>query len=178
MNTRIWICAVGLASAGMVAVAHSGATGNVEKRMAAMSAMQKQIKALAPMMRGLSNYDADAVRTAADVVIAHSGGALTVLFPEGSNAAPSEALDTIWEDWAEFGGLADALTIAAEGMRRAADNGLGAGGAGQGSGMMAGDTSNANPDAEMLADMPVDASFMAMTKVCSNCHTKFRAKRF
>ncbi len=178
MNTRVWISAVGLASAGMMALAHSNATGDVEKRMTAMSAMQKQIKALAPMMRGLSDYDAAAVKTAADVIVAHSGDALTVLFPEGSNAPPSEALDTIWEDWAGFDALADALTVAAEDMRRAADNGLGDGGTGQGSGMLAGDASNANPDAEALADMPVDASFLAMTKVCSNCHTKFRAKRF
>ena len=162
----------------MMALAHSGATGEVKQRMAGMSAMQKQIKALAPMMQGLSDYDADAVRAAADAVIAHSGNALTVLFPKGSDTPPSEALDTIWEDWDGFAALANDLAVAAEGMKRAADNGIGAGGAGQGTAMMTSTAANAAPDADLLADKPADAGFMAMTKVCSNCHSKFRAKRF
>ncbi len=155
-------------------LAHSGATGDVEKRMAGMSTMQKQIKALVPVMRGLVDYDADEVRAAADVVITHSGAALTRLFPEGSNAPPSEALDAIWDNWEGFAALADALATAAEGMKRAAGNGLGDTGAGQGAGMIAGPSA---PDADALSEMPVGASFMAMTQTCSGCHSKFRAER-
>ncbi len=177
MKRRTWISVVALTLAGTMGFSHSGAAGDVEKRMAGMSAMQKQIKALAPIMRGLADYDADAVRAAADTVLAHSGEALTALFPEGSNVHPSEALDTIWDDWDRFAALAEALATTAEGMKRAADNGLGDPGAGQGSGMMTGSGSSAAPDADTLADMPVNASFMAMTRTCSNCHSRFRAER-
>ena len=179
MKIRIWISAAALASIGIAALAHSGAMGEVKERMDGMSAMQKQIKALAPIMRGLSDYDADTVRAAADIVTAHSGEALKALFPEGSNAPPSEALDTIWEDWNEFAALADALAASAEGMKRAADNGIGESAvAGQASGMMASSASSAAVDADRLAEMPVNASFTAMTKICSSCHSKFRAERF
>lgn len=177
MKLRTCIALIVITMAGAMGLAHSGATGDVEKRMAAMSDMQKQVKTLAPIMRGLADYDASAIRAAAETVIAHSGEALTVLFPDGSNAPPSEALNTIWADWDEFARLADVLAVAAEGMKRAADNGLGDPGAGQGSGMMARNQPDATPDADMLADMPVNAGFMAMTQICSQCHLKFRAKR-
>ncbi len=178
MRTRNRISIAALAATMILGSAQIGQANDVDKRMAGMSAMQKQVKALAPIMRGMSEYDADAVRSAADTVITNSGDVMTELFAEGSNAPPSEALDTIWEDWDGFAELANALAVTAEGMKRAAGNGLGGNEPGQGSGMMSDSASNTVLDAETLAEMPVDAAFAAMTRICSSCHSKFRAKKF
>jgi len=177
MKKRTSICAIALTLAAVTGLAHDGAADDVKERMAGMSAMQKQIKVLVPIMRGLADYDADAIRAAADIVIAHSGDAMTTLFPEGSNLPPSEALGAIWDEWDEFAALAEDLATAAEGMKRAADNGLGDSGAGRGSGMTAGNGTDTAPDVDALADMPVNAAFAAMTRTCSDCHSKFRAER-
>ncbi len=116
---------------------------------------------------------------------------MTRLFPEGTGGMPSLALDNIWEDPEEFARIATALGVAAEGMKRASDNGLAASDEGQGASMMGGETANmmGSSDAgmmgggatdvltaEMLADMPINAAFMAVTQSCSACHGKFRAE--
>ncbi len=196
MKAKFWISAFAASSVGLAALAHSGATGVMKERMDAMGEMGDEMKRLAPMMRGQTEYDPDVVRSAADKMIGHAGSQMTGLFPEGSNGKPSEALGAIWKDWEEFAALADALRTSAEGMKRAADNGLagpgdmpaggmmgtgqsmmggGQGMMGTGQGMMSGNqTQMMSP--ELLADMPVNAGFMAVTQTCSACHQKFRAE--
>ena len=196
MRLRTWILATAMTSAGLTALAHSGATGVVKERMDAMVDLGDEMKRLTPMMRGQTEYDPEIVRGAADTMIGHAGSAMTELFPEGSNGKPSEALDAIWEDWDEFAALAEALRANAEGMKRAAENGLagpddmpgggmmgtgqsmmsgGQGMMGTGQGMMSGNqTPMMSP--ELLADMPVNAGFMAVSQTCSACHQKFRAE--
>ena len=196
MRLRTWILATAMTSAGLAALAHSGATGVVKERMDAMVDLGDEMKRLTPMMRGQTEYDPEIVRGAADTMIGHAGSAMTELFPEGSNGKPSEALDAIWEDWDEFAALAEALRANAEGMKRAAENGLagpddmpgggmmgtgqsmmsgGQGMMGTGQGMMSGNqTPMMSP--ELLADMPVNAGFMAVTQTCAACHQKFRAE--
>ena len=203
MNAKFWMTALIASSVGLAALAHSGATGVMKKRMDAMSEMGDEMKRLAPMMRGQTAYDPDVVRSAADTMIGHAGSQMTELFPQGSNAMPSEALDAIWEDWEEFAALAEALRTNAEGMKLAADNGLagpgdmpGGGMMGTGQGMMGtgktmmggtqgmmgtgqgmmGGAPAQMMSTEMLAEMPVNAGFMAVTQTCSACHQKFRAK--
>ncbi len=203
MNVRIWMTALVASSVGLAALAHSGATGVMKERMDAMGEMGDEMKRLAPMMRGQTEYDPDVVRSAADTMIGHAGTQMTELFPEGSNGEPSEALDTIWEDWEEFAALAEALRTSAEGMKLAADNGLvgqgempGGGMMGTGQGMMGtgqtmmggnqpmmgagqgmmGAAPTQMMTTEMLAEMPVNAGFMAVTQTCSACHQKFRAE--
>lgn len=203
MNARIWMTALVASSVGLAALAHSGATGVMKERMDAMGEMGDEMKRLAPMMRGQTEYDPDVVRNAADTMIGHAGAQMTELFPEGSNGEPSEALDTIWEDWEEFTALAEALRTSAEGMKLAADNGLagqgempGGGMMGAGQGMMGtgqtmmggnqpmmgagqgmmGGAPTQMMTTEMLAEMPVNAGFMAVTQTCSACHQKFRAE--
>lgn len=203
MNARIWITALVASSVGLAAMAHSGATGVMKERMDAMGEMGDEMKRLTPMMRGQTEYDPDVVRNAADTMIGHAGTQMTELFPEGSNAKPSEALDAIWEDWQEFAALAEALRTSAEGMKLAADNGLagpgdmpGGGMMGSGNGMMGtgqsmmggnqtmmgtgqgmmGGAPAEMMSTEMLAEMPVNAGFMAVTQTCSACHQKFRAE--
>ncbi len=129
-------------------------------------------------------------------MIGHAGTQMTELFPEGSNGTPSEALDAIWEDWEEFAALAEALRTSAEGMKLAANNGLAGPGDMPGGGMMGtGQTMMGGGQGmmgtgqgmmrsapgqmmttEMLAEMPVNAGFMAVTQTCSACHQKFRAE--
>ncbi len=203
MDARFWITAFIASSVGLAALAHSGATGVVKERMDAMGEMGDEMKRLAPMMRGQTEYDPDVVRSAADTMIGHAGTQMTELFPEGSNGMPSEALDAIWEDWEEFAALAEALRTSAEGMKLAADNGLagpgempGGGMMGSGQGMMGtgqtmmggnqtmmgtgqgmmGGAPAQMMSTEMLAEMPVNAGFMAVTQTCSACHQKFRAE--
>ena len=196
MNARIWMTALVASSVGLAALAHSGATGVMKERMDAMGEMGDEMKRLAPMMRGQTEYDPDVVRSAADTMIGHAGTQMTELFPEGSNGEPSEALDTIWEYWEEFAALAEALRTSAEGMKLAADNGLvgqgempGGGMMGTGQGMMGtgqtmmggnqpmmGAAPTQMMTTEMLAEMPVNAGFMAVTQTCSACHQKFRAE--
>lgn len=203
MQLKTWAMAAAISAVGLATLAHSGATGVMKERMDTMGEMGDEMKRLTPMMRGQTAYDPDVVRNAADTMIGHAGTQMTELFPEGSNGAPSEALDAIWEDWEEFAALAEALRSSAEGMKLAADNGLASPGEMPGSGMMGtdqgmmgtgqnmmgggqgmmgtgqsmmGGTPGQMMTTEMLAEMPVNAGFMAVTQTCSACHQKFRAE--
>ena len=178
---------------GVAALAHSGATGVVKDRMTAMKEMQEAVKSVAPMMSGSAPYDADAVRRAAETFRRHSGAALTEDFPQGSTQAPSEALPAIWQDWDRFEDLAATLGVMADGLSRAADNGLhGAGGAmgsdtmmgsgsmmggssTMGSGMMMGNVDGGmRMNAAQIGQMPADGAFAMTTQVCAACHDRFR----
>jgi cytochrome c556 len=189
------IAAMIATSTAVAAFAHGGAAGIVKERMDAMANMGKAVKAVTPMMRGEVAYDADAVRQAAETFSRHAGEAMTSLFPEGSEGAPSEAKEAIWSKWDEFSALADQLGVFAEGLAGAADNGLmasgdgamssdtmmggGSGMMGGGSGMMGGGTGmmgGAGMTAETIAQMPADGAFTMVTQVCSACHTQFRAE--
>lgn len=183
------------------ALAHGGATGIVKQRMDAMAAMGKVVKTLSEMMRGDTDYDAEAVRKGAEIVKIHAGQAMTSLFPEGSGGNPSEARTEIWQDWETFDELAKQLGIFAEGLSSAAGNGrmmrdgtksdsnmgmsdmMGSGGkkAMHGEGMsnsgMMGDGSSMMMDPAQLAKMPADGVFNMMTRTCSACHTKYRLEK-
>lgn len=186
MRAKTWIASVAVASIGMAAWAHNGATGIVKDRMDGMSAMGRVVKELSPMMRGQIPYDADQVRAAADVMILHAGEQMTRLFPEGSGGMPSAALPSVWGEWEEFSDLAEQLQSYAEGMKIGAENGLAKRQAGKrfsmigaasastmGGGMMG---AAGAMSVEMLAAMPTDAAFTAVAQTCSACHQKFRVK--
>ncbi len=195
----IVVALVSAATAG--AIAHSGATGVVKKRMDAMDAVGDAMKSLTAMMRGKETYDPERVRLEARKINAHSGDSLTKLFPEGSLQPPTEALPAIWTDWERFSELAKQLSTYATALQAAADNqrprrgpagtkpsgsgmmqggpGMMQGGPGMmqgGSGMMQGGT-KVEPSAEMLAQMPPDASFFQLTQTCAACHQDFRKKK-
>ena len=194
MNTRIrMVFAAGaVAFAGVGAFAHSGATGIVKERMEAMKAMGDATKTVGAMFSGEASYDAATIREAAETIRGHAGSAMTELFPEGTNAAPSEAKETIWQDWETFAAMARQLEVMAEGLARAADNGpggtpmasndmmAGAGMMGGSGGMMGGSgmmgSSAPMMDADHLAEMPAEAVFTMMSQTCSACHTRFRAE--
>ena len=196
MRAKVWMASIAIASVGVAAWAHGGATGIVKERMDGMSAMGKAVKELTPMMRVQADYDANRVRSGADVMITHAGEQMTRLFPEGSGGMPSEALPAVWEDWQEFKELAEQLKVYAEGMKLGADNGLATGKTQKGASMMGGtanammgtgDSTTAGLGAgmmgtaapmtvEMFVAMPTDAAFTAVAQTCSACHQKFRAE--
>lgn len=200
MKRATILAAIAVTGMAAAALAHSGATGIVKERMEAMKAMGDAVKAVTPMMQGEAEYDADVMRDAARSFQAHSGEAMTELFPEGSNEAPSEAKDLIWSDWERFEELARDLGVYAKGLEGAVGNGLAGGGnmgagsmmgggsgmgsgsmmgggsmMGSGSGMM-GDAATGMMSAEDIAQMPADAAFNMTTQVCSACHSRFRAE--
>ena len=200
MKRTMILAAIAVTGTAVAALAPSGATGVVKDRMEAMKAMGDAVKTVTPMMRGEAEYDADVMREAARTFQEHSGEAMTELFPEGSNQAPSEAKDLIWSDWERFEDLARQLEVHAEGLEGAAGNGLAGGGnmgtgsmmggssgmgsgsmmggssmMGSGSGMM-GDAATGMMSAEDIAQMPADAAFNMASQVCSACHSRFRAE--
>ena len=186
MVKKILITSVIIASIGVAAMAHNGAKGIVKERMDGMSAMSKAVKALTPIMRGTAEYDADKVRSAADVMIKHAGEQMTSLFPEGTGGMPSAALPAVWDNWEEFSKISNELKAYAEGMKIAAGNGLVNEDEMQDDAMMGGATEGAMGGAmmggeamvmtEMFATMPVNAAFGMVAQTCSACHQKFRAK--
>ena len=115
---------VGVAGIGLVS-AHDGATGVVKERMDLMKGIGDAMKRLAAMFQGEADYDADAVREAAETIRARGGAHMTALFPEDSLHKPSEALPTVWEDWAAFERYAKDLETFSAALAAAADNAFG-----------------------------------------------------
>lgn len=200
MKRTTFLAAIVVTGTAATAFAHSGATGIVKERMVAMKAMGDAVKTVTPMMQGEAEYEAEVMREAARTFQEHSGEAMTELFPEGSNEAPSEAKDLIWSDWERFEDLARQLDVYADGLEGAAGNGITGGGnmgtgsmmggssgmgsgsmmggssmMGSGSGMM-GDAATGMMSAEDIAQMPADAAFNMTAQVCSACHSRFRAE--
>lgn len=190
---RAALTAITMTFVGVGALAHSGATGVVKERMEAMKSMGDATKTIAAMFSGEADYDAASVRSAANTIRMHAGSAMTEMFPEGSNGAPSEAKDTIWQDWETFSAMATQLEAYAEGLGRASENAPGgmptasgnmmggasmmggSGGMMGGAGMMGGNAASMM-DADQLAEMPAESVFTMMSQSCSACHTRFRAE--
>lgn len=185
-----WAAVAAIGVAGGV-LAHGGATGIVKERMDGMVALGKSVKAITPMMMEQESYDASKVVEFGAIVRAHSGEALTKLFPEGSGGMPSEAKENVWSDWDEFVALADYLERLGEGIAKAATNGVGSGSSagmnqsmmggttsmmGDSTGMMGGGIAGDMMSVDMIGEMPVDRVFTMISQTCSACHTKFRAE--
>ncbi|PCI05080.1 MAG: cytochrome C [Hyphomicrobiales bacterium] len=190
MKTKTTFVA-GLFTIGTVitALAHGGATGIVKERMDAMSVMGKTVKTLSSMMRGEIPFNETAVIEGALAIKAHAGEKLTGLFPKDNHNTGSEARDEIWSNWDEFKAISNQLSVMADGLEAAADNGLmhstksksstmmgtGASMMTKGDGMMG--NASSMPDLALLATMPTDGVFNMLTKTCSSCHTKFRLEK-
>lgn len=187
MKTKFTLAAVAAIGVASAALAHSGATGIVKERMVAMSSMADAVKKIAPMMSGAVDYDADAVRDAAEEIGKHAGPSMTRLFPEDGENMASYVKPAIWEDWNTFSDLAERLHTYSEGLALAAENGpamsdqrmadagsMMGGGMMGASSMMGGMGSDATMGREELADMPADKVFSLVSNTCSSCHTRFR----
>jgi cytochrome c556 len=126
--------------------AHEHATGVVKERMDSMESMAKAMKAITRRIR--DNRDAELVK--ADARSIHTlAQTMTSMFPPGSNQHPSEARESIWQNWSDF--EAKAKSLAAESDKLA----------------------NAHArDAKSLS-----AQARAMSQACGQCHEKYRVKQ-
>ena len=154
MTVKFTLATIAALSIGAAALAHNGATGIVLEWMQGMSVMKDALKTLTPIMRGQVDYDAAAVRAAAEAIGTHAGDNLTALFPEDGSREKSYARDAIWTDWEGFSDLATRLETLSRGLEAAADNGLAAGGDARDSATMMGGSS------AMMGGASNDASAM------------------
>lgn len=192
MKTTLMMLTIGGVLAAAIASAHPGATGVVRERMDGMMAMERAVRDLTPIMRGQVAYDRQAVIDAAAVIQSHSGETMTTLFPEGSDTAVSAARPEVWENWEDFEALAMRMEVVASALAEAVDNPPGSSMLDAGdqadagtlmggtSSMMGGATTmmggTAEPDAVMLARMPIDRVFAMAAQTCSACHTAYRVE--
>ncbi|GGB92659.1 hypothetical protein GCM10011352_18400 [Marinobacterium zhoushanense] len=181
-----------ISMASGVVMAHGGASGIVKERMELMKEMKSSMKTMSAMFSGKAEYDASAVKEAAQVIEHYSGDAMTKLFPEGSAHGPSEAKPEIWQEWDRFQSLADQLKRYTSALEKAADNGMASSGSAastmMGSGAMMGHSTmmgtgtmgnmmgDQGPSEEHLAEMPADMVFQMVTDTCSACHTRYRVE--
>lgn len=167
----------------LIASAHSGATGVVKERMEHMKAMGTSMKSLAKMVGGQVPYDGAEVVKMADQFVNASGEAMTKLFPEGTNAHPSEAKPEIWQKWDKFQHLANELQAQAETLKMTAGgtpmmrNPQPFGGSGGKSVLGGSGDVMAGGPVQMPPQMAVRMNFMHLSSVCKSCHTEFREKK-
>jgi len=102
-----------------VSQAHEGATGIVKERMDNFKKSQNNLKAIRRLIR---DGDAESVVPLADEIRAWAAR-IPEYFPEGSGGAPSEAADTIWEDFEGFRNAARRHEDVAEALVKLARNG-------------------------------------------------------
>ena len=146
---RAMVCAI-LCCLPIVAVAHSGATGIVKQRMDGMKDIGFSLKEIVAIARGQQPFDPAVVKAAADRIASHADE-IPDLFPDGSLHKPSEATQTIWQDWTQFTKLATDLKSAATSLEAKADT---LGGADD-----------------------LNAFIPAIGQTCKSCHEAFRVKK-
>lgn len=148
MKSRFVLSALAL-SLTTAAIAHQGASGIVKERMDSMGVIASGIKAIAPMMRGATEIDPELIETTMRDIVMRSSH-LPMMFPEGSDDAPSEAGPAIWSDTEGFNAIFADLQMAAMDMAELA---------------AAGDTDGLN------------AAFGNVAATCKACHADYRVKR-
>jgi cytochrome c556 len=132
---------------GSLASGHSGATGIVKERMETMKEIGAEMKKIAAMVRGTTDFEAETVERSALQLKAHAR-AIPDLFPPDTNEMPSEALADIWTEWDRFSDIARELEDSAAGLAASA---------------------GAASDAEAIAN-----DFRAVSETCRSCHESFR----
>jgi cytochrome c556 len=150
LKTRVTALSAIIAVSATTAVfAHGGAMGVVKERMDLMSAIGKNMKSVASMVKGDAKFDPTAIEASAKSMAEHSTK-INDLFPKGSLEKPTEALPSIWEDWGRFAQLSKDLETEANKLAEVAISG--------------------DKRAIMM-------QFAQTGKVCSTCHTNFRIKK-
>ena len=150
LKTRVTALSAIIAVSATTAVfAHGGAMGVVKERMDLMSAIGKNMKSVASMVKGDAKFDPTAIEASAKSMAEHSTK-INDLFPKGSLEKPTEALPSIWEDWGRFAQLSKDLETEANKLAEVAISG--------------------DKRAIMM-------QFAQTGKVRSTCHTNFRIKK-
>lgn len=139
----------GLILTASFATAHDGATGVVKERMDAMGKIGSYLKSVNAMLRGTATMDLSAIQAAMED-IAMMSNHLPDMFPEGTDAAPSEAGPMIWTDPEGFKALFEEMGTAATIMAASAESN---------------DTAALGP------------AFGAVAKTCKGCHSDYRINR-
>ena len=112
MKTHLKIALLASAFGAFAVQAHDGASGAVKQRMDAMGEIRGGMKVLGSMAGGKLAFDAEAAKAAAAQIEAHSA-MIPMLFKEQDTTAPSEARETIWENFDDFTDMAEAMEKAA-----------------------------------------------------------------
>lgn len=92
-----------VAGAAAIAEAQTNAAASITARQEAMKANGGAMRALTPIVRGEQPWNQEtAVRAAATLV--NTAKAVPGVFPQGSGpeAGKTDALPTIWQNWADF----------------------------------------------------------------------------
>jgi cytochrome c556 len=135
--------------------------------MDGMVTLAKSMKAIAIQVKGSTNPNPAALKTAAETLQRHAGETMLALFPEGSTQKASEARAEIWQNWDRFALLAKQLKVQAQGLAMAAENPL--------SGIEP--VQRNNRALSDYAQMAPDEVFTLVTKTCASCHRDFRLKK-
>ena len=112
---------VAVAVTATMALGHSGATGVVKERMDAMSSIAANMKSVSQMLRGSVDFDSASVAAAMQEISQHAA-MLPHQFPEGTDAAPSEAAPSIWTDTEGFNAIFHDLEMSAAEIASLADD--------------------------------------------------------
>lgn len=139
----------GLILAASFAVAHDGASGVVKQRMDTMGKIAAHLKSVNAMLRGTAELDTEAVQSAMDEISMFARH-MPDMFPQGTDAAPSEAGPKIWTDKADFDAKFANLATAARVMSDAAASG----------------------DKASMGH-----AFGSLAKTCKGCHADYRINR-
>lgn len=148
----LFIAGALLTGAAVAAFAHGDATGIVKERMHGMMAMSKALKSVGDMFKGKTEFNAQGVEEAADIVLQHTI-AIDKLFPDteaSRNGKGTEAIPAIWEDRKGFLAIATELEKRTTELKKVAASG--------------------NQD-------QIRASFGVMAKSCGACHQDYRKKK-
>ena len=109
---------VALIGAVPVATAHEGATGIVKERMDRFKASKTSLQT---MKQALKSEDWTVLQTEAEQLNVWANE-MVDYFPEGSNQAPSEARDAVWQDWDGFVRAVQAFGVTTQDLVSAVDN--------------------------------------------------------
>ena len=130
------------------AAAHMGVSGVVKERMILMKDISKSMKQIAAMMKGEVDYDSEKMSRLASIIASKGGERITKLFPDGSLDETTEALPSIWQDWAKFKAVSGQLEITANELKA-----------------VSGDQFDAM------------GPFQKLAQTCGACHRTFRQKK-
>ena len=130
-------------------LSHSGAKGDIKKRMENMKAIGAGMKRIGVIVRGRNPFDGSIVAAASERIALNGRGAIG-LFSKNSQGRFSRASPKIWADWEEFSRSMNAMVRAATVLAEAGRAG--------------------NEEA-------VKSGYRALGKTCAGCHRNFREKK-
>ncbi len=140
--------AVGITSLSLPVAAADDPANVIKYRKRAMEANASHITNIFSVLKGETSYGGHIAAHAR--AISDSAAVMPDIFPQGSGDGDTDALPSIWQDWAKFEAAAMTLKTAADKLASAAGTG------------------------DMAA---IGAAAGAVGKACGGCHEPFRKKK-